>query len=166
MVIERKVQTVLIKATMELMDIIKSSVSLFSGIMLGLVILSYIFYKFKEQGRAKPYERLLEDQKAADEKRIEELLIQKKMYQENLYRQEQLMIEQQRQQQLKYNSEMRRKNIPVNQNAFQREVMAENRFRVVNTPGMSPSSYTAPRIYELYSQNEKEQMHKLKLAAN
>lgn len=163
---------------MELMEIIKSSVSIFTMMMFGLVILSYVIYKFKDQTRPKPYERVLEIQKTEAMAMPKEYMminqmsndkiLQEKYKQEQLFRQEHLRVEQQRQEQMKINQmnwDIQNRNYK-NQDMQRRSQLPENKFRVVNPIIRTEPAYMSKNIFELYSQNEKEQMHKLKLAAN
>lgn len=108
-----------------------------------------------------------------------ELLKQEKLKHEQIYRQEQIKLEQLRQEQIKLDQikkEQIKREQMVNQEILIRgSRQSTNRFKVVNdtpsfqgtVPVMQLSSHSrSANIYDLYSQNEQERMHKLRFAGN
>lgn len=204
---------------MELMEIIKSSVSLFTIFLFSLVILSYVIFKIKDRSRIKPYMRVNLQENSTDNdvtitsksksvseekrhldhlrqiqiKKDEQVAIntpqesvkniesdnQQKAKEKHLVRQQQLRLEQLRQEQLKLDQikmEQHRREKAITQEKIIKQAIARNsnnKFMVVNEPTAFQTAVPAIQfstisgnIYDLYSHNEHEKMHKLKFAGN
>lgn len=125
---------------MELMDIIKSSVTLFSGLILGVVFISYIVFKVRDKSRAKPYENL---------KPIENY--KKPVIKKQEITQRAVNVTFNKVVTPQYQATIRPVNAPVH---------------YVKETVHSPLQPTKPRIsiYNQYSFNSDEQMHKLRLS--
>lgn len=136
---------------MELMEVIKSSVSIFSVFTVALVILSYIIFKVKDKTRVKPYERLAgQDALLQEQNRLEKI------------RREQMNMERARQ------AGLRQENQILMQPVQRREAapIIENRYKIINTPNINNGPINQPvNIFDLYSRNINEPMHKMKLSA-
>ena len=203
---------------MELIEIIKTSISLFSIFSFTLIISSYSVYKYKDRYRIKPYNRVnindsslsliespLPDESiatelnSADNEEIslkgEALLLQQiKKEQTNrekalrneidqhekILRQEKIRIEQIRQEQLdlekmiieSHNREqilkMELQNIEFGSKNLIKRFKIVNGKDFLNSPKLLSGVAKQARIsniYDLYSQDNKEIMHKLKLVS-
>jgi hypothetical protein len=150
---------------MELMEIIKSSLSIFSAVSFVFIITSYTVYKIKDRSRIKPYLRV-NMQSAYNDFILEEIVEEKITPVEKIVENKKAVEEE---------------SIKLKQDT---DVKVHERFKIVNSikpvdPKFIPVSASelekpAKRIklnsaklniYELYSDTN-EQMHKLKLALN
>jgi len=158
---------------MELMEIIKSSLSIFSAISFVFILTSYTIYKIKDRSRIKPYLRV-NMQSNKNDLIIEEIVHEKKI----------IPIVQNEEKQLA----VQLIQSPVQNELLSRQAMeirmplAHERFKIVNLPVTAEQNNIFKpnqeilrptkkiklnnknkNIYEFYSESN-EKMHKLKLA--
>lgn len=152
---------------MELMEIIKSSLSIFSAVSFVFIITSYTVYKIKDRTRIKPYLRV-NMQSAYNDFILEEIV-------------EEIITPAEKKADKQKTDE---EDIKLNQSADVKMPQVHERFKIVNSIKpvdpkfipLSASELEKParkiklnssklNIYEFYSDTN-EKMHKLKLAIN
>jgi len=145
---------------MELMEIIKSSLSIFATVSFVFILTAYTIFKIKDRTRIKPYLRVNMQNTYKD------IILEEVVHQER-------MVQPVKNELIKINPVMAIKLPPVHE-----------RFKIVNTPktvqkiyGPEPTleierqarkiklNNAKLNIYSLYSETN-EKMHKLKLAVN
>ena len=154
---------------MELIEIIKSTLSIFSAVSFVFIVVSYTIFKIKDRTRIKPYLRV-NIQSPINNMIIEERIQEELQHaNENWVKNNELISRAQKPQEAVVNQPAR---IPL-----------QNRFKIINEnkpldkvtkpepevvkekPQKIKVSKEKKNIYDLYSQTD-EKMHKLKLAVN
>ena len=145
---------------MELMEIIKSSLSIFSAVSFVFIITSYTIYKIKDRTRIKPYLRV-NMQSPYNDFIIEEIEQEKTS---PVQKMEEIPVPSPIEEEIKFKPQVHERFKIVNvKNTVEQVYVPEPKVEIEKPVRKIKLNSAKLNIYELYSETN-EKMHKLKLA--